>query len=42
MRSFIAACVVAILVAVIGGLVLDSIQKPADEAYKTNSVRLGA
>lgn len=42
MKSFIAACVVAILIAVAAGLALDSIQKPVDEVYKTSAVRLGA
>lgn len=42
MKSFIAACVVAIVIAVVGGIVLNSMQKPVDEAFKTESVRLGA
>ena len=41
MKSFLAACVVAIIVAVVGSLVLDSVQKPVDEAFKTEAVRLG-
>lgn len=41
MKSFIAACVVAVIVAVVGSLVLDSVQKPVDEAFKTEAVRLG-
>jgi hypothetical protein len=42
MKSFIAACVVAIVIAVIGGVVLTSVQESADQAFKTNAVRLGA
>jgi hypothetical protein len=42
MKSFIAACVVAIVLAVIGGVVLASIQEPVDQAFTTSSVRLGA
>ena len=42
MKSFLAACVVAIVLAIVGGLVLDSLQKPVDEVYKTEAVRLGA
>jgi hypothetical protein len=42
MKTFIVACVAAIVIAVIGVVVLDSVQKPADEAYSTPYVRLGA
>ncbi|HXD45216.1 MAG TPA: hypothetical protein VN655_08780 [Pseudolabrys sp.] len=42
MKSFVVACVTAIVIAVIGGVVLTSLQEPADEAYSTSSVRLGA
>jgi hypothetical protein len=43
MRTFIVACVVAIVIAVIGGLVLNSVQEPVDKAFtSTSSVRLGA
>jgi hypothetical protein len=42
MKTFIVACVAAIVIAVVGAVVLDSFQVPADEAYKTDSVRLGA
>jgi hypothetical protein len=42
MRSFIVACVAAIVIAVIGGVVLNSIQEPVDKAFTTNAVRLGA
>ena len=40
MKSFLLACVAALAIAVIGGVVLNSIQKPADEAYSTTGVRL--
>jgi hypothetical protein len=42
MKTFIVACAAAIVIAVIGVVVLDSMQKPADEAYSTPYVRLGA
>jgi hypothetical protein len=42
MKSFIIACVVAVVLAVIGGAVLNSIQVPADKAFCTVGVRLGA
>jgi hypothetical protein len=42
MKMFIAACVAAVVIAVIGVVVLDSVQEPVDQAYKTDSVRLGA
>ena len=42
MKAFIIACVAAIVIAIIGGVVLDSVQQPADKAFSTESVRLGA
>jgi hypothetical protein len=42
MKSFIMACVAAIVIAVIGGVVLNTIQEPVDKAYTTSGVRLGA
>jgi hypothetical protein len=42
MKTFIVACVVAIIIAVIGGVVLNSIQESADKAFTTTAVRLGA
>ncbi len=42
MKSFIIACVVAVVVAVIGAIGLNIIQEPVDEAFTTNAVRLGA
>lgn len=40
MKSFVLACVAAIAVAVIGGVVLNSIQEPVAEAFSTTGVRL--
>ncbi len=40
MKSFLLACVAAIAVAVIGGVVLNSIQEPVAEAFSTTGVRL--
>ena len=42
MKAFILAVVAAVIVAVIGGAALNSMQEPADRAFTTTSVRLGA
>jgi hypothetical protein len=42
MRVFMFACIAAIAIAVIGALVLGSIQEPADRAFSTSAVRLGS
>jgi hypothetical protein len=42
MKTFIVACVAAIIIAVIGGVVLNSIQESADKAFTTTAVRLSA
>jgi cell division protein FtsN len=42
MKAFLMACVAAVILAIIGGLVLNSVQEPVDKAYTTTSVRLGA
>ena len=43
MKTFIVACVAAIIIAVIGGVVLNSVQEPVDKAFTSRpSVRLGA
>lgn len=43
MKSFIIACVAAVVIAVIGGVVLNGINEPADKAFSSASgVRLGA
>ena len=40
MRMFITACIAAIVIAIVGGLALNSIQQPADKAFSTEAVRL--
>lgn len=40
MRTFIAACIAALVVAGIGAVALNLIQKPVDVAFTTESVRL--
>jgi hypothetical protein len=40
MKTFIAACVTAIVIAVIGVVVLDSVQEPVAKAFSTSAVRL--
>jgi cell division protein FtsN len=42
MKTFIVACVAAVIIAVIGGVVLNSMQEPVDKAFSTTGVRLGA
>jgi hypothetical protein len=42
MQSFIIACAVAVVIAIIGVFVLDSVQEPVTQAFKTPYVRLGA
>jgi hypothetical protein len=43
MKAFVIACVAAVIIAVVGGLVLNSVQEPADKAFSSGpSVRLGA
>jgi len=43
MKAFLIACLTAIVIAVIGGVVLNGIvQQPADKAFSTEAVRLGA
>jgi hypothetical protein len=43
MKSFIVACVVAIVLAVIGGVVLNSVPDTAEKAFSSSTgVRLGA
>ena len=41
MKSFLAACVAVVVLALIGSVALNSIQKPADKAFSTSAVRLG-
>jgi hypothetical protein len=42
MKAFIIACTAAIIIAIIGGVVLNSYQEPVDRAFSTSAVRLGA
>jgi hypothetical protein len=43
MKTFVMACVVAIIIAVVGGIVLNSVQEPVDKAFSSaTGVRLGA
>ena len=42
MKTFLIACAAAVIIAIIGGVVLNGFQEPADQAYKTPYVRLGA
>jgi hypothetical protein len=42
MKTFFVACLAAIVIAVVGVFVLDSVQKPVDQAFSTPYVRLGA
>jgi hypothetical protein len=41
MRAFLLACVAAVVIAVIGVFVLNSIQESADQAFTTSAVGLG-
>ena len=41
MKAFLLACVAAVILAIIGVVVLNSIQEPADQAFPTSAVRLG-
>ena len=40
MRSFIIACIVAVVIAAIGAVILDFVQEPADVAFTTESARI--
>jgi hypothetical protein len=40
MYSFIGACIAAVLIAAIGGTILNSYQAPVHIAYATESVRI--
>ena len=42
MKSFLLACVAAVVIAVIGWFALSQMQDSAAQAYSTESVRLGA
>ena len=40
MKTFIVACAAAVAIAVVGGVVLNGFQQPADTAFSTVGVRL--
>ena len=40
MKSFVLACVAAIVISAIAGFALNGVQAPADQAFKTTGVRL--
>jgi hypothetical protein len=40
MKSFLLACVAAVVIAAVAGFALNAVQKPADVAYSTTGVRL--
>ena len=40
MKPFLIACAAAILIAIVGGVVLESVQIPADKANPSSSVRV--
>ena len=40
MKAFIAACIAAAVIAVGAVVVLDSVQKPVDDAFTTTGVRI--
>jgi hypothetical protein len=42
MKAFVIACLAAVIIAVIGGVAVNSLQEPADQAFSTSAVRLGA
>jgi len=42
MKSFVIACLAAVVVAIISGVVLNNLNESAAEAFSTTAVRLGA
>ena len=40
MRSFLTACIAALVIALVAALALNFIQKPAEVAYSTEAVRI--
>jgi len=40
MRSFIIACIAAVVIAIIGAVILNFIQEPAEVAFTTESARI--
>jgi hypothetical protein len=41
MKAFIIACSTAVIIAIIGGVVLGTLQQPVENAFATSAVRLG-
>jgi hypothetical protein len=41
MKAFLLACVAAVIIAIIGVVVLNTIQESADQAFKTSAARVG-
>jgi hypothetical protein len=41
MKTFLIACVAAVVLAIVGSVLLNSIQEPVDKAFTTSGVRLG-
>ena len=42
MKAFVIACLAAVVIAAVGVIALNSVQKPADEAFTSPYARLGA
>lgn len=40
MKSFLAACVIAIVLAVVGGVALEGVQQTAEHAYNETGAKL--
>ena len=40
MRAFLAACAAALVIAVCGAVVLNSVNRPVEAAFSTSSVRI--
>jgi hypothetical protein len=40
MKSFLLACVAAVVIAAVAGFALNTVQKPSEEAFSTTAVRL--
>ena len=40
MRAFFAACAAALIIAVCGAVVLNSVNQPVDQAYATTGARI--
>ena len=40
MRAFLAACVTAVVLAIVGYYALSAIQEPVQEAFSTSAVRI--